>query len=62
MPAHEITARARDVSSGLPVAVMQVLAFDGARYFIVQAIVDERSREALAPPLERLVAGFERVR
>jgi hypothetical protein len=61
MPGHEIHARARETGSEREVVVTQLLATDGARYFLVQAIVDARERDDFAPWVDALVASFRRV-
>jgi hypothetical protein len=61
MPGHEIRARARDIQSQRPVAVTQLLATDGAHYYLVQGIVDAEAGGDFAPLLDRLIASFRRV-
>ena len=61
MPGHQIEARARDAASEREVIVTQLLATDGARYFLVHGIADAASGEAFRPLLERVIASFERV-
>lgn len=55
---HQIDARARDTQSGRAVRVHQILASDGARYYLVQGIFDAEDDARLAPSFEALAASF----
>lgn len=58
LPGHRIEARALDGDSGRPVHVTQLLATDGERYYLLQAIVDAHTRGSLEPVLEAIFASF----
>ncbi|MGH0028608.1 MAG: hypothetical protein ACQGVC_02370 [Myxococcota bacterium] len=62
MPGYWIAARARDVRSDREVAVTQLLATDGTRYYLLQSIVDADDRAAFAPVFERVVESFRLAR
>ena len=55
---YQIAARARDAESGRAVRVRQILASDGARYYLVQGIFDAEDASRLAPAFEAVAASF----
>jgi len=62
LPAHELVASARDVRTGLPLHVYQVVAADGDRYFVLQGIVGADGADAFMPQFRELAASFRRAR
>ncbi len=58
LPAHEMSADARDIESGREVRVTQILATDGERYFLLQGIFDAARHEALTPAFRRVAGSF----
>jgi len=56
---HQIAATALDTESGRSVRVQQILASDGARYYLVQGIFDAEDAARLTPAFEALAASFE---
>jgi len=61
LTAQQIVASARDIETERAVRVTQILASDGARYYLVQGIVDASRAEAFAAPFAAVVASFELV-
>jgi hypothetical protein len=55
---HEIRADAKDAQSGRAVRVHQILAGEGARYYLVQGIFDAADAARLEPAFEAVVASF----
>ncbi len=60
MPARRIEATAIDLEKERPVRVLQILATDGSRYFLVQGIADASRAEIFEPRFDRVSAGFRR--
>jgi hypothetical protein len=58
LDAHAIAAKARDTESGRAVEVRQILASDGARYYLVQGIFDAEDAARLDPVFEALAESF----
>jgi hypothetical protein len=58
MPGREIEADAVDSATGRPVRVVQVLATDGSRYYLVQGIFDREEAARYAPLLEEVARSF----
>jgi hypothetical protein len=56
---QEIAATALDTESGRSVRVQQILATDGARYYLVQGIFDAEDAARLVPAFEALARSFE---
>ena len=56
---YQITAKAKDTESGRPVRVRQILASDGARYFLVQGIFDADDATRLGPAFEGVATSFK---
>ena len=55
---YEIAAKAKDAESNRPVQVQQILASDGARYYLVQGIFDAEDAARFAPAFEAVAASF----
>lgn len=55
---HEIRADAKDAESGRAVRVHQILAGEGARYYLVQGIFDADDAARLEPAFEAVAASF----
>jgi hypothetical protein len=55
---YEIAATAVDAESQRPVRVQQILASDGARYYLVQGIFDAEDAKQLAPAFEAVASSF----
>lgn len=58
LPAHEIRADAHDTATGDLVRITQVLATDGARYFLLQGVARRDEAERFAPLFEAVVESF----
>jgi hypothetical protein len=58
LPAHEVSAEARDIETQRSVRVTHILASDGERYFLVQGIFDAARPERYADAFERVVGSF----
>lgn len=58
LPGNQIAATARDTESGRAVRVQQILASDGARYYLVQGIFDAEDAVRLAPAFEAVASSF----
>lgn len=55
---YQIAATAVDAESQRPVRVQQILASDGARYYLVQGIFDAEDAKQLAPAFEAVASSF----
>jgi hypothetical protein len=55
---YQIAAKAKDAESNRPVQVRQILASDGARYYLVQGIFDAEDAARFAPAFEAVAASF----
>jgi hypothetical protein len=55
---YQIAATAVDAESQRPVQVQQILASDGARYYLVQGIFDAEDAKQLAPAFEAVASSF----
>lgn len=60
LAAYELLADAKDVKSGTPVRLYQVIAPDGGGYFIVQALVGADRAAEMLPELRRVTESFRR--
>jgi hypothetical protein len=60
MPAHAIEADAHDASTDREVRVRQVLATDGARFYLIQGIAERREAEPFAGLFDAVVTSFAR--
>jgi len=58
LPGHEIRARARDVQTGRPVRVVQLLAAHEGRYYLVQAIAEPADAAAARSAYEAVAESF----
>lgn len=58
LEAHQIVARARDAENGRAVRVRQILARDGARYYLVQGVFDAEDAARLEPAFEAVATSF----
>jgi len=61
LTAHELLADARDIETQRAVRVTHIVATDGERYFLVQAIVDAAEPDLYTAAIERVVASFSPV-
>jgi hypothetical protein len=59
--AWELLADAKDVKSGTPVRLYQVIAPDGGGYFIVQALVGADRAAAMLPEFRKVTGSFRRM-
>lgn len=60
LAAYEILADARDVKTGTPLRLYQVIALDGDGYFIVQGLVGADRAAEMLPELRRVTESFRR--
>ena len=62
LPAYELLADAKDVKSGIPIRLYQVIAPDrGDGYFIIQGLVGADRAAEILPELRRVTESFRRV-
>lgn len=60
LAAYELLADAKDVKSGTPIRLYQVIAPDGGGYFIVQALVGADRAAEMLPEFRRITESFRR--
>jgi hypothetical protein len=61
LAAYELLADAKDVKSGTPIRLYQVIAPDGDGYFIVQGLVGAEKAAAVLPEFRRVTESFRKV-
>jgi hypothetical protein len=60
LPGYEIFAVGKDVESGTPMFVYQVMLFEARAYFIMQGLVTRSSEEQVAPVFKAMARSFKR--
>lgn len=62
LPAYELTADAQDARTGVPIRIYQLIAADGARYFLVQGLVGQVTAPTFMPQFRDVARSLRRSR
>lgn len=62
LPAYELTAEAKDLKTGTPLNIYQLVAAEGSSYFLVQGLVGQAQGQTFLPEFRQLAESLTRAR